>query len=475
MRRSAAPDPPAPRLDRALWSAVALPLLFNLGAAAPGDPPEAGEVQPPAPVERALQDEEGPQVAEGLRVSGYLNLRWRSRWAEDQEQDDHDLYGVFGLDLESSAEGGWGFHALGRGAWSVDKQKNTSLFYSSQDTHGSDLDGDLYHAYFDVPRPDSIRLARLGRMLVYDTPETIHFDGAHFESAPLGPTRFSVGAYGGSSVHLAEDWPADEWLAGAYTTLKPWERGDLRLDWMHLEDDDRFGVGTNDLVNVGLKQRVIDELLLEGEYGFLDGNSRDLRVKGLLNLPDQQLSLRASYYRLLKTQQNYAYELNPYFNFLNVQYPYDQGQLVLTKTFGEVLEIMGGLDARRVQDEQDIGRFNRDFDRYYATVSFPELLPLRTTLSVTGELWDSPQNNISSWGADLSSRVDDATRASIGSYYSLYKYYLDIASEREHVRTYYGEFKHELTESVALRVRYEYEDETTDTFHSLRLGVTWRF
>jgi hypothetical protein len=476
MRRAEAPDPPASRLDRALLSATALALLFTFGAGAPGDPTGDDPLESPGATLRPLQDGEEPALdSSAAKVEGYLNLRWRSRWSEDSEQDDHDLYGVLGVDLESGGENGWGFHLLGRGAWSADSQSRTSIFYSEQDTHGSELDGDLYHAYFELPLHDSLRLVRVGRMLIHHTPEVAHFDGAQIESEPLGLTGFSVGAYGGSSVHLAEDWPSDEWLAGLYTSFRPWERGQFRVDWMHFEDDDRFGLGENDLVTFGLGHRLLDELRVEGEYSLLDGEDRDMHIKGFLTLPDQELSLRASYYRLFEPERNFAFELNPYFNFLNVYQPYDQGQLVITKGFGEVLEVLGGVDARRVDEQQDVGRFNRDFDRYYVTVSAPDLLPLSTTPSVTGEVWDSPQNDISTWGGDLTSRFNEETQASVGTYYSLYKYYFDLAAERIHVRTYYGEVKHEVSESVALRVRYEYEDESSDSFHSLRLGVTWRF
>jgi hypothetical protein len=244
---------------------------------------------------------------------------------------------------------------------------------------------------------------------------------------------------------------------------------------MHLGDDERYGDGSNDLVQVNVQHRLSKEVRLEGDYSLLDGDPNDLRLKGFMLWPEQDLSLRLSYYRLLEAQANLAYELNPYYNTLNTYYPYDQGQVMASKVFGEVFELYGGVDLRRVEDEGDIGRFNRDFDRYYLTAALLEQLPLDSTLSVTGERWDSPGNDVESWGVDLSSKLSEALKTSIGSYYSLYKYYFDLSDEREDVRTFYAEVKHEFSESLKAMARYEYEDQDLDSFHSIRLGVTWRF
>jgi hypothetical protein len=295
------------------------------------------------------------------------------------------------------------------------------------------------------------------------------------ETEPVGPTRFVVGAYGGISTHLYEEWPSDEGMGGLYTTFRPWEDGQLRLDWMHLGDDARYGSGDNDLVSTALSHHVGDDLRLEGSFSLLDGDRNDTRFKAFWVWPEEELTVRYAYYRLLEEQNNLAYELNPFFNILNTYYPFGESQFVVSKAFGETLDLFGGLDSRRVEDEADIGRYNRDYDRYYLTAAFPELLPLSTTVSLTGEVWDSPDNDIRTWGLDFSSRATEDTRISLGSYYSLYKYYLDIDAEREDVRTFYTELRNSVSDSTNLMARYEYEHEELESFHSLRLGVTWRF
>ena len=411
--------------------------------------------------------------------NGYVNLRTRSRWAEDSGDDDHDLYGVVGANYYTKGKDnkdGWGLHLLLRGSWGLNEQDPDSIFFSVQDTYRNRIDTRIYHAYADVPVGDRLGLARIGRMVIYNTPLTTYIDGVQVETAPVGPTQVVLGAYGGLSVHQFESWPSDEWMGGVYTHFRPWEDGQMRIDWMHLNDNDkRFGDGENDLVSAEVVHRVNENLRLEGDFSLLEGDSNDLRLKGFWVLPEEEVTVRFSYYSLLRAHEDLAYELNPYFNFLSTYFPYDESQLVISKTFSEALELYGGLNVRRVDDDSDIGRFNRDYDRYYLTATFPDLLPMNTALSLTGEVWDSPDNDIQTWGLDLTSRMEKGKKLSVGSYYSLYKYEFDVEAERVDVRTLYAEFKKPVSDSTNIMARYEYENEEIDSFHTLRLGVTWRF
>ncbi|MCB9916156.1 MAG: hypothetical protein H6828_13595 [Planctomycetes bacterium] len=441
---------------------------------------DAVEAAAPAAPELSSQGAEAQGetlgAPDGGSLSGFLDVRTRSRFAEDHDADDHDLYAVLGADFVTAGAQPWKVHVLLRGSLGLDRQDPDSVFYGVQDTYTNAAEGRIYHLYVDTPfAGDDLRLARVGRMLIFETPTTAYFDGIQLETAPRGIVEFVVGAYGGNSVHLFEDWTSEEWMGGVYASFRPWIDGRVRVDWMHLGDDPYYGEGDDDLVAFTLEHAFSADLHVKGDYTLLDGEGRDFSAEGTWVLPSQELTVRASYFRQLEQHADLTYELNPYFNQLATYFPYDQSRLSVSKVFGDTLELFGGLDLRRVEDAADIGRFNRDFDRYYVTAALPELLPLDTTLSATGEWWDSDQNDVTSWGLDLTSQLDDDTTASLGSYYSLYKYYFDVGDEREDVRTYYVEIKNDYSESVRLRARYEYEDEPIDTFHSLRLGVTWRF
>ena len=66
--------------------------------------------------------------------------------------------------------------------------------------------------------------------------------------------------------------------------------------------------------------------------------------------------------------------------------------------------------------------------------------------------------------------------ATVGSYYSLFKYDLFAAEELERVRTYHASLRYRFeTWPATASVRYELEDGDIDTFHRATVGLTWRF
>lgn len=94
--------------------------------------------------------------------------------------------------------------------------------------------------------------------------------------------------------------------------------------------------------------------------------------------------------------------------------------------------------------------------------------------SGTIDFWDSDSQMVRSWGADATYQFSKSS-ASIGTYYSLYKFDLFTNSERDHVRTYYMKLRHKFNDSVTLEGDYELEDNDYDQYQRLRLGVTWNF
>ena len=65
--------------------------------------------------------------------------------------------------------------------------------------------------------------------------------------------------------------------------------------------------------------------------------------------------------------------------------------------------------------------------------------------------------------------------ASLGSYYSLFKYDLFSIEERDDVRTYYLALRWKRSSASAFDLRYEYEDSEFGDFQTLRLGARWSF
>jgi len=128
-----------------------------------------------------------------------------------------------------------------------------------------------------------------------------------------------------------------------------------------------------------------------------------------------------------------------------------------------------------MRDNSDEGKFNRDYDHVYLTPTLDDVCIDGLSMSLTGDYWGSDGGeDVSSWGADISMKVDEQIRMSIGTYYSLYKHDLGTNRERDRVRSYYvnGEYR---LENLRLRLGYEFEHDEFEDYHQLQARIVWTF
>jgi hypothetical protein len=451
-RTPARPSPDAAAPDAAAPDAAA--------AAADSAVPGAGEA--------------AASASEKSAVHGYIATRYRGRTSGGD--DDHDLDTVVGLDFGDANKDRISGHVMARAGADLDGSSASDPFFSLDDTFDGRVTARLYYAWADIrPERSFLERWRIGRQLDYLTPEFAWFDGVSVQTRERGKAQMQMGLYGGIPVHLFESSSSGDALAGAFAQGRPWKNGRVRADWMHLVDETRLAEHDNDLLSLGLWQQVRPELRMEAKYTHLEDEPRDARVQAQWFDAHRELTLFVSHYELLRTQKSLALEVDPFFNTLLEQFPYRQTRLLASKTLNESLQLQGGLDVRRVSDDSDVGQFNRDFERTFLTATASDLLPKSVTLSVTGEVWNSPDSDIQTWGADLSRKFAPSLDASVGSYYALFKYDLFSIEERNDVRTYYLFLRWKRTAASAFDLRYEFEDSDFGDFHTLRLGSTWRF
>ena len=409
-------------------------------------------------------------------VHGSFGLRWRTRWSG--HDSDSDLAETLDLALGDpardrvsanlSAEARVDLDGVAHGA-------NSSAFLELEDTYGSAFAERVYEASLDLHLAGDFEILRAGRQTIVETPETAWFDGARAETRALGRARARLGAYGGVPVQLYPDAPASDTLYGAYAELRPWSAARLRADWMHAEDDPRFGARANDLWAARLSQSLGQDLRLEAEYSRLDERDRDVRARASWSASDSDFVLRASWYRLLEPQGELAQVFDPFSATLHELEPYQQFGLQFSKTIARHVQLQAGYDARRVTDAQDVGTFNHDYDRGFATLGFDALLPASVALSLTGEVWDTQQDYFRTLGAELSRTFDERLETALGTSFALYSYDLYQARELDHVRTYYLRCVLGRSAPLRLELRYQLEEDPIDTCQDLRLGATWRF
>lgn len=407
-------------------------------------------------------------------VRGHLSSRYWLRWTSDET--DQDLYETLALDLGDPERHPVTGHFLGRLSWDMDgRDPGSGQFSGLADTYRHSVNGHVYDAHADLHRVPGLALLRAGRQMVQETPEVAFFDGLLLESDPVGGAELQFGVYGGASTHLFESSPDEDWTAGVYAQVRPWRGGRVRLDWMHLEDETLLGRHDDDLFAAGLWQTIGERLQLETQYSRIEDRDRDVRVRAAYVDAGSDLLLESTYYQLLRTQRDLVLELDPFLNSLLEYFPYWQVGVLASKGMWEHLRLQAGVDVRRVTDRDDIGQFNRDYERYFATAGVHDLPIEGLALNVTADWWRSDDQDVRSWSVDLSQKVRDRLTATLGTYYSLYKFDLFLARERDHVRTYYGTLRYDPRKCFTLDCRYELEDNDLDQYQQLRMVATWRF
>jgi len=420
----------------------------------------------------------GPPAADGaLPMRGFLRTSYRDR--NGLGESDRDLTETLSLDLGAEGLNPVSFHLLGRVADDLDGRANgqkDSTFYSLDDTKGSSLTGRIYQAYLEWHAPtEDVGRILVGRQPLYDTPDVFDLDGVRVETPRDERDGWRFGAYGGVPVDEFEPSARGDSVLGGFMEAAPWTTGTLRFDALHVHDDRSEGDFSNDVLGLGLGQALGAGSSLDANASWLDGSSRDLRLTARHLDAEDDFSANVSYYELLHTQHLQAAVLDPFTSVLYDEYPYRQMGLLLSKGLTEDVQLSGGVDRRRVTSDDDIGDFNRDFERSFLQCTVDDAGVDGLSVGGTGEIWNSPGSDIATWGLDLSQRLGEALTAAIGSYYSLYKYALESGKERDDVRTTYLEMRYRISTAVSIDMRYEFEDDDSDDFHVFRIGSTWRF
>ena len=434
---------------------------------APAVPAAAAQTPQPAAPETAAKPEKqrGP-------LSGYLQSRYRLRSAGGDS--DQDIYEVLGLDYADPKHPEFAAHFLGRGVFDIDGDSGP-LFSSVNDVDNGSVDADVYEGFVDVGTKDGRTRARIGRMSEYLTPEIAYIDGLELRSRIEGKNPLEFGAYGGRNVTFEGDTDTsdDNSVFGAFAEYRAWQGGRVRADWMHLNDAQLLGDDNNDLAGLGIWQSW-SSWSASGEYTNLEGRDRDLELRTRWSDEQGKSSVQLRYFELLEEQNQRALFLDPFSQSLQTYYPFRQLGLSGWHALTENTEIDAGIDFREVDDPNDVGTYNHDWNRYFATLTLRELIA-KWTVSVTGDYYDDDQSDYQTWGGSLSRPFGSGWDVALGSYYSLYKYDFYTAQERDDVRSYYGRLSWRRSDMWTFELLYEYEDDDLEEYNTLRCGALCRF
>lgn len=417
-------------------------------------------------------DAAAEEPAQRDAASAILTTSYRGRWGEGS--DDHDATETAILTAGDPATDKVTFHAMASGAADLDGADSDDdfVFYSLSDTYDSRVTGHLYHAYLDVHRQSGFDVVRAGRQVLYETPETVYLDGVRAETSPRGEHAWRAGAYGGVQALPYQSSRDGYYVLGGFAEARPGETTRLRADWLHASDDGP-GDDTDDLLALKGDWAASPRLSLEASTSRFVHDPRDARVAGRWFDAESDLAVEARYYELLSPQKDLAVPLDPFYATLFDSFPYREAGFSVGKGLGEDWYLQAGAELRRVVEDGDVGPFNRDFDRWFATASAEDLLPQAIAISATAEVWDGSDERFETWGLDLQRDFGEDWRADLGSYFSLYKFDFYLDEEHEHVRTWYAGLRHQATKALSVRVRYELEHDDEQDFQTVRVGMTW--
>src|SRR5262249_12950488 len=153
------------------------------------------------------------------------------------------------------------------------------------------------------------------------------------------------------------------------------------------EEEEVLGEHKDDLLSLGLWQELPEHWRFEGAYSHLEGDPRDWRIRAFYGDPESETTGGASYYQPPQTQSIRGPELDPFVSQLMEYFPYREANLDVSHAFGAHTVVDAGLDLRRVTHSGDVGEFNREWERYYATATLNDLPVERMSLSVTVDRW----------------------------------------------------------------------------------------
>lgn len=426
----------------------------------------------PAPMAPSAQVS-AAETGFAVPVHGVVRALYSGRGAGSR--DDHDVYANLSLDAGDAKRQPLTAHCNGRAAWDLDGRDRDGTFFHLDDTYDDRVTLRLYDAYVDAPKLLGVGVLRGGRQLLWDTPETLWFDGVHLETRPMTSRKLQLGVYGGATVHLHESSRTGDWAVGTYAQTRPWQGGRVRVDWMHLADERAMVGRDDDLLGLGWWQNVGGHWDAHAQYTRFANRDRDVRVR--LGYRDAKggRQAQATYYQLLATERDLVLELDPFYSALRDYYPFQQFGFSATQTLWQVLDVQAGTDFRHVADSADEGQFNRDYDRYFVSLGITDIPWAGLVLRGTADLWYADGQHVRSWSGELSQRVREKLTLAVGSLYSLYKFDVFLDSERDHVRSYYADVRYRADAATTFSGVLRFEDDDFDDYIELRLGVTWRF
>jgi hypothetical protein len=405
------------------------------------------------------------------RLHGSTSVRYRARWVSNQS--DADLFEYLSLSYGDPALDAITASASARFAEDLDGHQGAdgyTAFDSLDDSYHHAATSRLYTAYVDFNGLPSLRL-RGGRQVLDELPEALPLDGGSVRWEGEG---LSASVFGGVPVNLFESSPRGDATYGGWLGLSPWSRSLLRLEYLHLKDENAFGLFDDDLVGVTAEQGV-GAWLVHARHTLLEGESRQTTARLTGSFPDAGLVLDGQADVLYERQQALSYPLDPYSVFLIDLQPYVQYSARASKSIGTAFALDVSGTRRDLVKEEDGNAYNHEFTRWNVTARLDRWPWEDLSLAVPVDFWQSTGDDFWTAGADVAWHAHRSITIGAGTAYALYTLDAFTGEERDHVRCIYGMLRWKLQSGTVLDVRYVAEENDIDLFRTVEVGVRHAF
>ena len=405
-------------------------------------------------------------------IRGSMRVQFRRR--STQGESDTDLYEFLTLSYGDPDQDRLTAALSARLSEDLDGNRNVQGFYpfgSVDDKYSSWAQSRLYTAYLDVRNASKDLALRAGRQILESFPEAVAMDGASFRYLPTPDVTLMV--FGGLPVNLFESSPGGDAMYGAAAEWvpDPERRGRYRVEYLHIRDDNVFGLHKDDLVKVSLDEGLGD-FHVHARYTVLEGESRDLVARLTGAVPDAGFLFRVQGTYVFHRIEALSYPLDPYSSFLMDLQPYFDLVLALSKSFGAVI-LDTSYTLRRLVRSGTETTYNHEFDRVEIapTIRLVDELSLR----FSADFWNSTGSDFWTVGGDLAWTVHRDIVLAAGSSYALYAIDLFTGEERERVRTYSVGMKWKVSKGSSIDARFLFEDTAIGDFRTLEVGFRHAF
>jgi len=425
----------------------------------------------PAPPPQAAPASDPPSILEPL----YGTLRVKYRYRATPQDSDTDLYEIVTLSYGNPEKDAVTAALSARLAEDLDGNRKVQGFYpfsSVDDRYRSFATQRLYTAYLDLRPPDSGVFLRAGRQVLEEFPEAVSMDGGLFRYQASSQVALSL--FGGLPVNLFESSPAGDAMYGVSAEWAPTpdRQGRYRVEYLHLRDENVFGLHRDDLVGFSLDESA-GFFNVHARYTLLEGNSRDLVARLTGAVPDAGFLFQFQGTYVFHRIEALSYALDPYASFLMDLQPYLDLVLRASKSFGEAVSLDASFTARQLVRNGVETTYNHEFKRFELA---PTVNPFETlSLRVSADYWNSSASDFWTISGDLSWSLHRDIVLSAGTTYALYSIDAFTGEEHERVRSYSLALKWKVTKASSIEARFSFEKNSVDSFRVLEVGFRHAF